>query len=158
MVQDDSTQRRAPRWLVAAVTVVGAVATLALGRGIWPDRPGAGPPSDLIPVFAIISAIESVGFGLGLSFLLFGLPQVRRYRDERGLAVFTYLSVVWLLVSWWPHDNLHRVLQHSDYAGLLRIEYGFHATLIAAATIVAVFVLRTLARRPAESQETVGVH
>ncbi len=47
-----------------------------------------------------------------------------------------YLSIGWLLISWWPHGHQH---QHNgdDMQGLLYKEYGFHATLMLAGLIVA---------------------
>ena len=52
-----------------------------------------------------------------------------------------YLSIGWLLISWWPHDNVY---SHNgeDMQGLLYIEYGFHVTLMAAGLILAYSFLR----------------
>ncbi len=47
-----------------------------------------------------------------------------------------YLAIGWLLVSWWPHDNLH-IHVGNDMQGLLYIEYGFHVTLMICGLIVA---------------------
>jgi len=58
--------------------------------------------------------------------------------------------VAWLMVSWWPHDNLHRTTLAGNWTGLLTIDYGFHLTLMASIGIVAVFVYRAL--RHAESR------
>ena len=47
-----------------------------------------------------------------------------------------FLSIGWLMVSWWPHDNLH---MHTgiDLQKLLYIEYGFHVTLMVCAIVLA---------------------
>jgi hypothetical protein len=128
--------------IFVAVAAVGALGSLGLGRIIWPDPPGMSPPSNLLPLFIVISVIESLSFGVGLSFLLYGWPRLRQAGRDRRLTFATYLSIAWLMMSWWPHDNLHRVLAHGDWSGLLRIEYGFHVTLVAAGAIVAVFFVR----------------
>jgi hypothetical protein len=35
---------------------------------------------------------------------------------------------------------MHRVTEHGDYWGLLKLEYGFHATLMIAGVILAFFL------------------
>ena len=47
-----------------------------------------------------------------------------------------YLSIGWLLVSWWPHSHLHQVVGE-DLQELLYIEYGFHVTTIICAVVLA---------------------
>lgn len=127
-----------------AVAVIGAIATLALGRAIWPDPAGAAtPPSDLLPLFVALSILEGLAFGAGLAFLLFGMAPLRRLGAGAALTWAAYLSISFMLLSWWPHDNLHRVLGHADFAGLAWIEYLFHVPLMAGAAITAAFFLRT---------------
>jgi hypothetical protein len=133
-----------PRWQVLATVLVAGVAAFALGRVIWPDPAGAStPPPALLPVFIAISALESLLFGIGVAFLLFG----RRWlvADGTRLALAAYLAIAWSLLSWWPHDNLHRVTH--DWAGLAAIEVGFHVTLIASITVIAAYFLRILRER-----------
>jgi hypothetical protein len=127
-----------PRWLVVATVLVAGIPALALGRVIWPDPAGASvPPSALIPVFAGISAVEALLFGIGVAFVVFG----RRWlSDGTRLTLPTYLAIAWSLLSWWPHDNLHRVTH--DWAGLAAIEVGFHLTLIASILVIAAYFLR----------------
>jgi len=48
-----------------------------------------------------------------------------------------YLSIGWLMVSWWPHLNLHRHNEGGNLQGLLYIDYGFHVPLMIAALILA---------------------
>ena len=70
--------------------------------------------------------VTCLTFGLGVAFLLFGLPVVLRVSADWKLrAWLAYLSIGWLLVSWWPHGHLHQHNGH-DVQGLLYIEYGFH--------------------------------
>jgi hypothetical protein len=135
------------RWgasrLVGSVIVVSAIASFALSRILWPTPTGMpGPPSRLLPGFVVLAAVESIVFGLGVGFVCFGRPLLGDRTRGAALTRATHLSIAWLLISWWPHDNFHRVLAHDDWAGLLRIEYGFHLTLIAAAVITAAYFLR----------------
>lgn len=131
--------------LVVGVVVLAAVVSFALSRVLWPTPAGmSGPPDRLLPGFVVLSVVESVVFGVGVAFACFGLPLLRRRASSAAFTWSAYVSVIWLLVSWWPHDNFHRVLSHDDWAGLLRIEYGFHLTLIAASLVVAVHFLRSL--------------
>jgi hypothetical protein len=141
------------RLIGLAITVVAAMVTLGLSRQLWPDPTGAlQPPSTLLPFFVGLAVVESVLFGLGLCFLVFGFGLLNQSRQPFALTYATYASLAWLMLSWWPHDNLHRVTPVGDWTGLLGIEYAFHLTLMVASACVAVFVYRALrpVRRPAQ--------
>ncbi|MET7396347.1 hypothetical protein ABZS66_22985 [Dactylosporangium sp. NPDC005572] len=128
---------------MTAVALVAAIAALALGRVIWPDPPGAAtPPRDLLPLFFVLSVLEAMAFGAGVAFLCFGLAPLRRLGAGAALTWAAYVSISFMLLSWWPHDNLHRVLGHADFAGLAQLEYLFHVPLMAGAAVVAGFFLR----------------
>jgi hypothetical protein len=132
------------KWLVAGTTAGLALISFALTRVIWPDAPGAGQPSaGLLPFYIGVGLVESVAFGLGIAFLIFGGRMMSSFGQSRGLTLLTYLSTAWLLINWWPHDNLHRVVG-SNFSRLIWIEYGFHVTLIAAAACVAYFFVTAL--------------
>lgn len=133
--------------VAAAITVVATAATAALGHWIWPDPPGvASPPSSILPALIALDVAASLLFGLGICFLIFGYGVVARAGQPLVLTYATYISIAWLMVSWWPHGNLHRVTLAGNWSGLIGIEYGFHLTLMAAAAITAVFFLRVLSR------------
>ncbi|MDD5068199.1 MAG: hypothetical protein PHS53_00725 [Candidatus Pacebacteria bacterium] len=132
---------------VIIVTLVLTVITFLLARVIWPDMMGAPVPTSFqLPFFIIVAIVEDIAFGLGVSFLLFGYKSVKNAMPEakRG-ALATYISIAWLLMNWWPHDNLHRV-NGMNLSGLIKIDIGFHITLIVAAIIVAVYFLRAVKR------------
>jgi hypothetical protein len=130
---------------VTALAAGGTIAALALGRVIWPDPPGAAtPPQDLLPLFIALSVLEALAFGAGLAFLFVGLEPLRRLGAGAGLTWAAYVSISFMLLSWWPHDNLHRVLGHADFAGLAQLEYLFHVPLMAGAAVVALLFLRTV--------------
>ena len=128
------------------LTTLGfAVVTFILSRIIWPDLADAVPPSSFqIPFFIGVSALESLAFGVGASFLIFGW----KFMSGRSTTEWlTFFSAIWGLVSWWPHDNLHRTIHMGDYNQLIRIEYGFHFTLIIAGVIIASFLWKTFSVR-----------
>jgi hypothetical protein len=129
---------------VIATTLVLGIAAFLLGRVIWQDVPGAaGPPTPLLPVFVLVSALEALLFGAGVAFVIFG----RRWLDvdRSKLATASFIAIAWTLVSWWPHDNFHRVTH--DWYSLAAIEIGFHVTLIAAIAVIAAYFVRTLRSR-----------
>jgi len=60
-----------------------------------------------------------------------------------------YLSISWLLVSWWPHDNLHQYVGE-DTQGLIFLLYGFHMTLMLSGLILALVFLSVIRQRSVE--------
>jgi len=130
-----------PRWQVALTVLAAGVPAFLLARVIWPDGAGApAPPLPVLPVFIAISALEALLFGVGVAFVIFG----RRWlpSDSSRLATASFAAVAWSLLSWWPHDNFHRVTH--DFYGLAGIEIGFHLTLIASILVIAAYFIRTL--------------
>jgi hypothetical protein len=126
-------------WIkVLIVTVVEAVPAMNLGPIVWPPAEGGPEPTaSQLPFFIFLALMESVLLGLGVSFLIFGFPLTSRISSgPKLLAWAMYLAIGWLLVSWWPHDNLH-IHVGEDMQGLLYIEYGFHVTLMVCGLIVA---------------------
>jgi hypothetical protein len=124
---------------------VGAAA-FALTPVNWPLSPAAQPPpGNLLPLFILLGALESLAVGLGVAFLLFGRQWVGSMGVSPGLSIATYISIAWLLVNWWPHDNLHRVVG-LEWSRLMIIEYSFHLPLLLAAAVVAWFFV-SLSRR-----------
>src|SRR3989337_2269750 len=92
---------------VILTTSACAIAAIALGGNtplgeiIWPAKELHTPPSAAqIPAFVLVSLVEAVAFGLGVSFLAFGYPYVRRRMDSAGEAAPVYVSIGWLLISW----------------------------------------------------------
>src|SRR5437899_3335814 len=127
----------ASKYSAAAITLVVAAAAFVATLAIWPNSPGAPqPPPGLLPYFVALSIIECLAFGLGVAFIAFGGAMLARFDQGRRLTVAAYISTGWLLVNWWPHDNLHRVTG-LEWMGLLKIEYGFHVTLILAGAVLA---------------------
>ena len=132
---------------VLLVTLLAGVPAF-LGSVLWPPPPGMpSPTGGQLALFILLLALEALLFGLGVAFLLFGLPLVRRRTGASARGTWaTFISIGWFLVSWWPHDNLH-IHTGQDLGTLLFIEYAFHVTLMLAALVVAAAFLRPLRRQ-----------
>lgn len=138
---------------IKAILITAGIGVLAfpLGPVLWPNAPGMPAPSPMqFPFFVVLVAIESLLLGAGVAFLVLGWSRMRaRTGEDRTGALLQFLSLGWLLVSWWPHDNLHRHVGE-EYTGLLGIEYGFHVTLILASLILAYYFWERLALQAGE--------
>ncbi len=141
------------------VTVLVAIPAIPLGQMIWPAAAAEGDAhgatmalaTHQLVLFIVFSIIEALALGLGVAFLVFGLPFARRLAGNSGwLSWAVYLSIAWSLVSWWPHDGFHRSGPSID--GLLALEYGFHATLIAGGAVLVYAFIRTANRLVAAEQ------
>ncbi|HEX8219418.1 MAG TPA: hypothetical protein VF914_09410 [Chloroflexia bacterium] len=135
------------------VTVLVAIPAIPLGQMIWPaaaaesgDMHAAAPMATYqLVLFIVFSIIEALALGLGVAFLVFGLPFARRLAGNSGwLSWAVYLSIAWSLISWWPHDGFHRSGPSVDV--LLALEYGFHGTLMAGGAVLVLAFLRTATR------------
>jgi len=140
-----------------AVTAGVAVAAVPLSFVLWKTPPGvAAPPPSLLPFFIPIGVvIPAVAFGFGVAFLLFG-GKLLRVDGTPGMSRAAFLSIGWLLLNWWPHSNFHRVA--NGWANVVVIDYVFHATVIAATYVVAIFFLRLIRERQTARQVGTGAH
>jgi hypothetical protein len=138
------------KYRFALVAIPLAILTFFLSLVIWPNPAGvAGPSSDLVPYFMFVSFLECLAFGVGIAFLLFGWPLLSQFGQRNRLTVATFLAVTWSLISWWPHDNMHRVNGGDNFSGLIRIELLFHVTLIISSFIIVTYIWRLLSRSQA---------
>jgi hypothetical protein len=138
---------------VLLITLGTAVPAFVLGPIIWPPDLHGGAPSGLqLLLFMALAALESLTFGLGVAFISYGLPLVRRAASgSRARAWITFIATAWLLISWWPHDNMHK---HNgmDLDGLLKIDYLFHVSMIVAGAVLAYTLVRALQTAPTTGQ------
>jgi hypothetical protein len=126
-------------WMkVAAITVVVAIPALLLGSVLFPPADiGVEPTPAQIPFLIFLSVTDAVLLGLGISFLVFGLPVIRRVSpNSKARAWAMYLAIGYLMVSWWPHLNMHAA-NGVDFRGLLIIDYLFHLPLEVTAMVLA---------------------
>ncbi len=119
------------------VTIICAIAAFLLGPKLWPHSMEMGTPtSGQLPFFIILSGAEAVIFGLGVSFLTLGWKKAKELSGRYGnKVIWSFFSLGWMLISWWPHDNLHGHIG-MNLQKLLYIEYSFHFTLMIASVVV----------------------
>lgn len=119
------------------VTLVIGIPAFFLGPMIWPPSPDIHPTQSQLPYLIVLSLIEALTFGFGIAFIIYGWPRVKAATgDATRTARVMYVSLAWLAVSWWPHDNLH-VYNALDINGLIAIDYAFHLTVIIAGLVLA---------------------
>jgi hypothetical protein len=133
---------------VAAITSAVAVPAFFLGPVLFPPADiGVEPTSTQLPFFLFLAIGDAVLLGLGVSFLLFGLPVMRRVSPDSKMRAWTmYLSIGYLMVAWWPHLNLY---SHNgmNLQGLLYIDYFFHLPLEVAGVTLAVCFISLMRKR-----------
>jgi len=123
---------------VALLTAAVGVPALFLGPVIFPPADfGVKPTAAQLPLFILLGVGDAILLGLGVSFLVFGLPVLRQVSpDSKARAWAMYLSIGYLMVSWWPHLNMH-ASNGTDLGGLLRIDLLFHFPLEVAGVVLA---------------------
>lgn len=133
-------------WLkILLVTILVGIPAVPVGQILWPTldvTPASAGMPPYLPFLILISILEALTFGLGVAFVVFGLPLVRRVPVwSPTLRAAVFVSISWFLLSWWPHDGFHRSLGLNMW-GLVAIEYIFHVTLMIAAGILALAFAR----------------
>ena len=108
---------------VAAITLAVAVAAFLLGPVLFPPAEGGPTPTaGQVPFFLFLGVGDAVLLGLGVAFLIFGLPVLRKVSpDSKVRAWAMYLAIGYLMVSWWPHLGMH-ASNGLDLQGLLYID------------------------------------
>src|ERR1041385_7533423 len=87
------------------ITVLVAIPAFILGPMLWPPSPMSPLPTVWqLPFFIFLSAVEALLFGGGIAFLILAWPKIKKGHKH---AKIMYFALAWLLISWWPHDNLH---------------------------------------------------
>jgi hypothetical protein len=126
------------RTKAAIITTLIAVPALFLGPVNFPPADvGVEPTAAQIPFFIFLGLTDALLLGLGVSFLIFGYPVLRKVSpDSKARAWAMYLSIGYLTVSWWPHLNMH-AHNGMDLHGLLVIDFLFHLPLEIAGAVLA---------------------
>jgi hypothetical protein len=129
----------------ALIAVAAGTPAFFLTPILFPSNPNVAPPAaELIPYFMALGVAESLFFGVGVAFLVLGLPTVRKVARVSGLSPWpTYLAIGYLTASWWPHLGMHRVAG-VDFDTLIVVDYVFHLPYIISAGILAHFFYLTL--------------
>jgi hypothetical protein len=123
---------------VALLTAAVAVPAFFAGPVLFPPADiGVEPTAAQIALLMSLAVGDAILLGLGVSFLVFGLPVLRQVSpDSKARAWAMYLSIGYLMVSWWPHLNMH-ASNGIDLGGLLRIDLLFHFPLEVAGVVLA---------------------
>ena len=123
---------------VAAIAIAVAVPAFLLSPVLFPPAEGGPvPTSSQMAHLLFLGATDATLLGLGVAFLIFGLPVLRRVSpDSKVRAWAMYLSIGYLMVSWWPHLGMH-ASNGLDLQGLLVIDYVFHLPLEIAGVVLA---------------------
>ena len=108
------------------VTVLVAVPAFLLSPVLFPPAEGGfEPTASQLPYFLFLGASDGVLLCLGVSFLLFGYPVLRKVSYSRARTWAIYLSIGHLMIYWWPHLGMY-ASTGLDLQGLLYIDYVFH--------------------------------
>ena len=124
---------------VLLVTVLVAIPAFMLGPIIWPPAEGSpSPTATQLPFLLFLNLVQATVLGMGVAFLAFGLSVMRRISpDSKVRAWAMYLSIGYLMLSWWPHINMHVHNGPDNLQGLIFIDYLFHLPSMVAALILA---------------------
>ncbi|XVS61827.1 AMP-binding enzyme [Actinosynnema sp. CA-299493] len=123
----------------------GIVAVLAflLTDLIWPGSTDlSAVPQPWAGLFTGLYVAECLSFGAGIGFLSAGRGRVTGLGRSPWLTTSAHLSIVWLLVAWWPQDNFYRLVAKNDWGRQAALVYGFNITLMIAAAVLVVFAAR----------------
>lgn len=125
-------------WKYILTTLIIGMPTIPIGIIIWPQASEIPMPEGITFVLlAGIAVLEALAFGVAVSMLLFDWKTVSMsFSPVRSRLMAIYISAVWSLITWWPHDRMH-ISNGVEMWGHIFIEYMFHATLIIAAFISA---------------------
>lgn len=147
---------------MAIITAAVAIPAFLLGPVLFPPADiGVEPTATQLPFFLFLAVGDALLLGLGVSFLLFGFPIMRKVSPDSKIRAWTmHLSIGYLMVSWWPHLNLH-THNGMNLRGLLYIDYFFHLPLeIAGVALALCFVSlmrsRTSSKAPTDEAPSPG--
>lgn len=121
------------------LTVAVMVLTLAVFPGAT-DLTGVPLPWSFL--FFVLYVCESAAFVAGVLFLLGGRKRMLRQGRGRALTTAAHLSASYLLLAWWPQDNLYRLAAKHDWPRQAALVYTFNVPLMIAGLIVACYLLR----------------
>ncbi|GLX17190.1 AMP-binding protein [Streptomyces lavendulae] len=116
---------------------------LAFTSVIWPGSTDlTGVPNPWAALFWILYLCESLAFGAGVVFLFSGRGPMLAQRRGRGITTAAHLAIAYLLIAWWPQDNLYRLAAKQDWPRQAALVYAFNVPLMIAALVVAIYATR----------------
>ncbi len=136
------------RWKFAILAALIAVASVPLrfvAYGLL-KLPYHTPPAWALPGLSLNALLTSVALGIGIGFLIFSLPLVKRAQQFGRVTPLAYLSIGWYLVCWLAYQGVDFAAGHDLVPGnagyVLALGYGFHLPLMLAAVVLALFFYR----------------
>lgn len=115
---------------------------LILTNLFWPGSTDlTGVPQPWAFLFFLLYLFECLAFGVGLVFLFGGRARMPRRGRGRRLTAAAHLAVAYLLLAWWPQDNLYRLAAKQDWPRQAALVYTFNIPLMIAGVIVAAYVI-----------------
>ncbi|MER8071904.1 AMP-binding protein [Streptomyces sp. NPDC094034] len=131
---------------IAALVGVTAGFLAAVFTGVI--FPGAtdvsGVPAPWNALFVLLYMAEWLAFAVGMGFLVVGRRVMLRRSESRGLTAAAHLAIVYLLVAWWPQDNLYRLTAKTDWPRQAALVWAFNVPLMIAAFIVMIWMVASL--------------
>ncbi|MFF3618710.1 AMP-binding protein [Streptomyces sp. NPDC002467] len=122
--------------------VLGFVAML-LTNVLWPGSTDLGAvPNPWATLFFLLYVCEVLAFGAGVLFLINGHRRMKHRKLGRRRTRAAHLAASYLLLAWWPQDNLYRLAAKHDWPQQALLVYLFNVPLMIAGLIVAVFLTR----------------
>ncbi len=104
--------------------------------------------------FIFLAVGDALLLGVGVAFLLFGYSVMRKVSpDSRVRAWAMYLSIGYLMVSWWPHLNMYAA-NGINFGGLLLTDYLFHFPVQIAVVVLALSFISLVRSRGRELLNT----
>ncbi|MER5931959.1 AMP-binding protein [Streptomyces sp. NPDC002054] len=123
--------------------IVLAVVAMLFTDALWPGSTElSGVPAPWSVLFFLLYCFECLAFATGVVFLFTGRSRMLRSGRSRGFTRAAHLAVVYLLIAWWPQDNLYRLAAKNDWPQQAALVYTFNIPLMIAAAILAVYVTR----------------
>ncbi len=153
-------EKLAAKFLLVMTAV--AIPAFLYGAYIWPPTLATTPTSVQYFMLMFMAVLDAYVLGIGVAFLIFGWPLVRNTSVlSRREAIATFLAIAWILLSWWPHNNLQAIigqrlaggnLEGASYiSALLYIEYVFRFLLTMAGVTLSFVFFSVLRRHPPDS-------
>ncbi|WP_328610390.1 AMP-binding protein [Amycolatopsis sp. NBC_00345] len=133
---------RLPHYLGAMLLIAVPVALplYFLTSVIWPGSTNtAAVPQPWAAFFQVLYAAEAASLGLGVAYLFMGYSLLSGWGCPRWLTVLTHLAIAWLLLAWWPQDNLYRLSSPQDWPRQGVLVFVFNVALMLAAAVVVLF-------------------
>ncbi|MFD4871273.1 AMP-binding protein [Streptomyces sp. NPDC058412] len=100
-----------------------------------------GVPQPWAFLFTVLYLFECAAFGVGVLFLFGGRARMRSRGRGRRITAAAHVAVAYLLLAWWPQDNLYRLAAKQDWPRQAALVYTFNIPLMIAGAIVAAYLV-----------------